>query len=97
MAIEQKRIEAAMRAYLASPSTLEARAMVTGILNAAYPELESDPPKAWVAPWIATEAMRTSMARVTSDEQRVDATVHRSKAKIYEAMRDAHLKEQGHE
>lgn len=57
------------------------------LVGIAFPELASDPPKAWVAPWEITAAM---------------GEVQRHKwwygtEEMWRAARDAHLKEQGHE
>lgn len=99
MPIDPKRVEAAARAYLASPSTLDDRAMVTGILNAAWPELASDPPTAWVAPRHMTDAMVAAIeGKVSHMDRSTDELVNFDFAqadRFWRAARDAHTKEQG--
>lgn len=69
MPIEPKRIEAAAREYwswidpeklfddLAPEHRSQMMAEMRRLLAAAFPDLASDPPTAWVAPWEVTEAM----------------------------------------
>lgn len=98
MAIEQKRIEDAanhLREIVPigyEMTDREARFYVRKVLNAAFPELASDPPTGWVAPWEATPTMVAAF---------VDAGMPREASYgsigAWPAMRDAHRKEQGHE
>lgn len=61
-------------------------ASVRRILSAAFPELSSDPPTGWVAPWEATHAIASAM-EVEGDMDWLAAMA------TYEAARTAHLKE----
>ncbi len=72
-----ERIEAARRAYprlTVSMSRDEAQT----VLRAAFPELFTDPPTAWIAPWEADEGMAKQSQFFTPHEN-------------YRAMRDHHL------
>ena len=71
-------------------------------LRAAYPELASDPPTGWVAPWEASDWMVQNGAVEIAgiDMGMYDGNwkhVRECMAEAYRAARDAHLKEQGHE
>ena len=59
------------------------------VLAAAYPELHSDPPTAWLAPMEATEAMLH--ARGDPYEETVVDSMECEL--IWEAMRDAYLRD----
>ena len=74
-------------------------------IAAAYPELASDPPTGWVAPWEATKAMRVALVEASYEEIIEGTTIKRLRERTFAAMRDAHLraaardahlKEQGH-
>jgi hypothetical protein len=57
-------------------------------LTAAFPELMSDPPTGWVAPMEATPQMCSVGRRAVLDD------IYGTEAKAaYEAIRDAHLKD----
>ena len=101
MAIEQNRVEALARwmyVTFANGSALVAWSDVAPdhrklwmsrasmAAEVLYPELASDPPTGWVAPWEATDAMAASIWGCPRDEAQ----------RAWAAMRDAHLKEQGH-
>lgn len=105
MAIEQNRIEAAARVRWQRGfargerqipwERLSEKAKRNVIrderepMEAAFPELASDPPTGWVAPWTETKTMwKAGDAECNADEE-IDV--------VWSAMRDAHLKEQGHE
>lgn len=111
MAIEQKRIEAAARAI--EPfvkNQFNARAVAEIAAKILFPELASDPPTGWLAPMEATKEMLDAAEdrfedfkdegwSSTGDGYRYEYTDIRSGFAhgMYEAARDAHLKEQGHE
>lgn len=61
------------------------------LIGIAYPELASDPPTGWVAPWDSSNAIDCAAIDLPApharDEEYFEA--------VWSAMRDAHLKEQG--
>lgn len=62
------------------------------VVQAAFPELFTDPPSAWVAPWEATEAMLDA----GTEDMGMEAMLGAADAKFrtdgsYMAMRDSHL------
>lgn len=106
MPIDPKRVEAAARAIAGfgpgpqyDEEWAEAKRWPYGemclvqaenALAAAYPELASDPPTAWVAPWTPTEAMLDASAK----EEAWRPAGHWEAHDAYPVMRDAHTKEQ---
>jgi hypothetical protein len=85
MPIETKRVEAAIEA--ANEIIIDGapvKDFVEAVLAAAWPELASDPPTAWVAPWEATEAMGHEMFMQGEDVW-----------EMWRCARDAHTKGHG--
>ena len=74
---------------------------VARILTAAFPELMSAPPTAWIAPMEATEGMLWHAMNadiiVTVDDWGEHTVEERHADQAYRAMRDAHLKEQAND
>lgn len=89
MPIDPKRIEAAFAAYQGALDRTpiwtheKRRAALASALAAAYPELASDPPTAWVAPIDASDAMCTAM----------EQSGFGLGANLWDTARDAHTKE----
>ena len=86
MPIDQKRVEAAATMLegfdlFVLESTGQWQEAARALLTAAYPELASDPPTAWLAPWEPSNEMWT----ITSADP--------WPAGSWDAMRDAHTKE----
>ena len=106
MPIEPKRIEAAARAlvllgqaYRSAGQGLPTRLQeAEAALAAAWPELASDPPTAWVAPVTPSEAMFDSVVRATNSQMDIDDDMHGDLVSIagctWDAFRDAYTKEQ---
>lgn len=82
--MDKRRFEAAS-AVLDEHGKALAPEILTTIFKHAFPELFSDPPQAWLAPWEATLEMHRR------------AEGYYSKAIAYREMRDAHIKSQGGE
>lgn len=101
---DPRRIEAAARAILrehvadnGDADAIWSENLARVALDAAFPELSSDPPSAWLAPWEATEAMQAAMGKVTPthgghyDNYRERDRLEQ--APRWQAARDAHTKE----
>lgn len=75
--------------YLAQKHALET---VERVLRAAIPELMSDPPTGWVAPWNATETIRDTIwgAVIPLPEDSQEA----AEIDVWADVRDAHTKDQ---
>lgn len=96
MPIEQKRIEAAAREryehtyglswdYAAAATRAAHIKDITAVAKTLFPELASDPPTGWVAPMALTAAMSEAQGRVW----------WYGAEEMWQAARDAHIKEQG--
>lgn len=100
-----QRIEAAARAMVPWPwedhtnvswtdksaSREEAIRDARTALQAAFPELFTDPPRAWIAPWEATEGMRGDADAWQATWQAEGGAA--GLQDIWSALRDAHLTE----
>lgn len=93
MAIDPNRVEAAAMVLAANDASERPdwggfRDIASAALAAAFPELSSDPPTGWVAPWEATGRM------VGAAVETADFLLGYAKAEeLYQAARDAHTKE----
>lgn len=64
----------------------------TEILRAAFPELFTNPPTAWIAPWEATGDMELSIEGMGGKWDPLSAEI---RDKVWPIVRDAHLAKDG--